>query len=126
MGYGRALKTPSYNLQSVVDVESGLIFHLDVYNDANDSHLLNPITAGTECVLEVERLQVLTDGGYSNAEEIARCEREHIEVAAPIKRGAMTADHFRPTRFVYDEASDTTRCPDAQTLRRQASTLATE
>ena len=41
MGYGRAPKTPSYNLQSVVDVESGLIVHHDVYNDANDSHLLH-------------------------------------------------------------------------------------
>jgi hypothetical protein len=39
-------------------------------------------------VLEVERLQVLTDGRYSNAEEVARCEQEGIEVAAPIKRGA--------------------------------------
>lgn len=117
MGYGRAPKTPSYNLQSVVDVESGLIVHHDVYNDANDSHLLHPMSVGTKEVLEVETLQVLTDGGYSNAEEIARCEREHIVVAAPIKRGAMNSDHFRPAQFVYDEASDTIRCPAAQTLR---------
>ena len=60
---------------------------------------------------------MLTDGGYSNAEEIARCEREHIEVAAPIKRGAMNSDHFRPAQFIYDEASDTIRCPAGQTLR---------
>ena len=117
MGYGRAPKTPSYNLQSVVDVESGLIVHHDVYNDANDSHLLHPMSVATKEVLEVEELQVLTDGGYSNAEEIARCEREHIEVAAPIKRGAMNSDHFRPAQFIYDEASDTIRCPAAQTLR---------
>lgn len=117
MGYGRAPKTPSYNLQSVVDVESGLIIHHDVYNDANDSHLLHPMSVATKEVLEVEKLQVLTDGGYSNAEEIARCEREDIEVAAPIKRGAMNSDHFRPAQFIYDEASDTIRCPAAQTLR---------
>jgi len=60
-------------------------------------------------VLEVDRLQVLTDGGYSNAEEVARCEREDIEVAAPIKRGAMNSEHFRPAQFIYDEASDTVR-----------------
>ncbi len=40
MGYAHAPKLPSYNLQSVVDVESGLIVHHDVYNDANDSHPL--------------------------------------------------------------------------------------
>jgi transposase len=33
MGYGRAPKFPAYNLQSVVDVDSGLIVHHDVAND---------------------------------------------------------------------------------------------
>lgn len=33
-GYGRAAKVPSYNFQSVVDVESGLIVNYDVFNDA--------------------------------------------------------------------------------------------
>jgi hypothetical protein len=37
-------KMPSYNRQSVVDVESGLIVHHDVFNDANDSHLLHPMS----------------------------------------------------------------------------------
>jgi transposase len=117
MGYAHAPKLPSYNLQSVVDVASGLIVHYDVYNDANDSHLLHPMSMGAKGVLEVEQLQVLTDGGYSNAEEIARCERDDIEVAAPIKRGAMNTEHFRPVQFVYDEASDTIRCPSGKTLR---------
>ncbi len=126
MGYAHAPKLPSYNLQSVVDVESGLIVHHNVYNDANDSHLLHPMSVASKEVLAVEKLQVVTDGGYSNAEEIARCEREGIEVAAPIKRGAMNSDHFRPAQFVYDEVSDTIRCPAAKTLRPSASTLATE
>ena len=82
MDYGRAPKMPSYNLQSVVDVESGLIVHHDVYNDANDSHMLHPMTVAAKKVLEVDQIQVLTDGGYSNAEEIARCEQEGIEMAA--------------------------------------------
>lgn len=117
MGYGRAPKAPSYNLQSAVDVSSGLIVHHNVYNDANDSHLLHPMAVVAKEVLEVDRLQVLTDGGYSNAEEIARCEEEDIEVAAPIKRGAMNSEHFRPAQFIYDQASDTLRCPAGETLR---------
>lgn len=118
MGYAHAPKLPSYNLQSVVDVASGLIVHHDVYSEANDSHLLHPMSVATKAVLEVDQLQVLTDGGYSNAEEVARCERENIEVAAPIKRGAMSSEHFRPVQFLYDEDSDTIRCPAGQTLRR--------
>lgn len=75
MGYGLAPKLPSYNLQSVVDVQSGLIVHHDVYNDANDSHMLHPVSMAAKKVLKVDQIQVLTDGGYSNAEEIARCVR---------------------------------------------------
>lgn len=117
MGYAHAPKLPSYNLQSVVDVESGIIVHHDVFNDANDSHLLHPMSVGAKEVLESDHLHVLTDGGYSNAEEVARCEREEITVSAPIKRGAMNSEHFRPTQFVYDDASDTIRCPGGQTMR---------
>lgn len=117
MGYAHAPKLPSYNLQSVVDVRGGLIIHQDVFNDANDSHLLHPISVAAKHVLEAEELHVLTDGGYSNAEEVARCEGEAITVSAPIKRGAMNSEHFRPTKFVYDEASDTIRCPGGQTMR---------
>lgn len=118
MGYGRAPKLPSYNLQSVVDVKSGLIIHHDVFNDANDSHLLHPVSLAAKDVLDADELHVLTDGGYSNAEEVARCESEAIIVSAPIKRGAMNTEHFRPTQFVYDDESDTIRCPAGQTLRR--------
>jgi transposase len=42
MGYGRSPKTPCYNMQSVVDVGSGLIIHHDVANETNDSQLLHP------------------------------------------------------------------------------------
>jgi transposase len=118
MGYGRAPKMPSYNLQSAVDVGSGLIVHHDVFNDANDSHMLHPMAVATRDVLAEDALHVLTDGGYSNAEEVARCERDAIMVSAPIRRGAMKSEHFRPSQFFYDEESDTIRCPSGQTLRR--------
>jgi hypothetical protein len=34
-------------------------------------------------VLEVDRLSVLADGGYSNAQAIAECERDNVEVILP-------------------------------------------
>lgn len=117
MGYGRAPKLPSYNLQSAVDVGSGLIVHHDVFNDANDSHMLHPMSMAVREVLATGSLHVLTDGGYSNAEEVARCERDAIMVSAPIKRGAMNSEHFRPSKFIYDEASNTIQCPAGRTLR---------
>lgn len=117
MGYAHSPKMPCYNMQSVVDVDSGLIVHHDVTNEANDSQLLHPMSIATMAVLEVDELKVLADGGYSNAQAVAKCERNNVEVAAPIKRGAMSTDFFRPTQFAYDEASDTIRCPAGQTLR---------
>src|SRR3546814_8218731 len=30
----------------------------------------------------------------------------------------MNSEHFRPAQFMYDEASDTLRCPAGETLRR--------
>lgn len=108
MGYGRAPKAPSYTLQNVVDVDSGLMIHHGI---SNDSHLLHPMSIATKGVPEVEKLHMLSDGGYSNAEGIALRERDSIEGPVPIKRGAMTSDHFRPVQFVYDEATGTKRCP---------------
>ncbi|MET3352819.1 IS1182 family transposase [Xanthobacter autotrophicus] len=116
MGYGHSPKMPSYNMQSVVDVDSGLIIHHDVANEANDSQLLHPMSMATMEVLEVDTLKILADGGYSNA-QVAQCERDNVEVAAPIKRGAMSADFFRPTQFAYDELSNTIRCPAGETLK---------
>jgi hypothetical protein len=29
----------------------------------------------------------------------------------------MNSDHFRPAQFIYDDASDTIRCPAGETLR---------
>jgi hypothetical protein len=117
MGCGHSPKMPCYNMQSVVDVESGLIIHHDVANEANDSQLLHPMSMATMEVLEVDTLKVLADGGYSKAQAVAQCEHDNVEVAAPIKRGAMSADFFRPTQFTYDELSDTIRCPAGETLK---------
>lgn len=117
MGYGRAPKFPAYNLQSVVDIDSGLIVHHDVANEANDGQLLHQMAKATMKVLEVDHLAVLADGGYSNAQAVAQCERDNVEVAAPIKRGAMSADYFRPIQFVHDEENDTIRCPAGQILK---------
>lgn len=116
MGYGRAPKFPAYNLQSVVDIESGLIIHNDVANEANDSQLLHPMAIAAKEVLDVDQLEVLADGGYSNAQEVARCEQDGVRVAAPIKRGAMSAQYFRPVQFVHDEQTDTIRCPAGETM----------
>lgn len=58
-------------MQSVVDVDSGVIIHHDVANEANDSQLLHPMSMATMRVLEVDELKIPADGGYSNAQAVA-------------------------------------------------------
>jgi hypothetical protein len=76
------------------------------------------MSTATMRVLEVDELKILADGGYSNAQAVAQCERDNVEVAAPIKRGAMSTDFFRPTQFTYDASSHTIRCPAGDTRDR--------
>jgi hypothetical protein len=57
-------------IDALVRVIDAFVDSLDLgelYNDANDSRLLHPMSVATKEVLEVERLQVLTDGECSNA-----------------------------------------------------------
>src|SRR3546814_13831827 len=108
MGYGRAPKFPAYNLQSVVDIESGLIIHNDVANEANDSQLLHPMAIAAKEVLDVDPLEVLADGGDSNEQDFARGEQAGRRVAAPYKRGDLSAQSFRPTPVLTADHTNTT------------------
>lgn len=65
-------------------VESGLIVHHDVYNDANDSHMLHPVSVAAKRVLKVDEIQVLADGGY-------------VEDALEILRGHLGGEAITPT-----------------------------
>jgi len=46
-------------------------------------------------VLQVEALKVLADGGYSNAQAVAQCERDNVEVAVQIGVEIWVIDAFQ-------------------------------
>jgi hypothetical protein len=43
MGKGNAPKPPSYNVQSAVDADTGMIIHHEVTDEPTDSRLLHPV-----------------------------------------------------------------------------------
>jgi hypothetical protein len=45
MGYGKGEKPPSYNVQTAVDADTGLIVHHAVTNEANDTRQLHPMAS---------------------------------------------------------------------------------
>ena len=54
MGMGRGAKPPSYNVQTAVDADTGLILHHEVTDEATDNRMLHPMAEATKQVLERE------------------------------------------------------------------------
>jgi transposase len=122
MKIGRQL-TPGYNVQTAVDSEHALIVAQKVTTDANDQRMLLPMAeAAKQAVGSPSSLNVIADGGYSNGEQSEICEAQGIVPFIPPKRNVNNhggGKLFDRTEFVYDEKSDTFRCPAGQTLWRK-------
>jgi transposase len=122
MKIGRQL-TPGYNVQTAVDAKHALIVAHKVTTDANDQRMLLPMAeAAKQAVGSPASLNVIADGGYSNGEQSETCEAQGIVPYVPPKRTVNNQGGgklFDRTEFVYDENSDTFRCPAGQTLWRK-------
>jgi transposase len=108
----------AYNVQSVVDAKYKLIVVHDVTNDTSDQHQLARMTVAAKQALGVQRLEVVADQGYYDADQVAACEQAGIAayVSKPntsknVKRGLFTKQDF-----VYQPQTDRYRCPGAQWL----------
>jgi hypothetical protein len=67
-------------------------------------------------------LNAVADAGYFNGEQVERCEAEGIVPHVPANRSVNNQGGgklFDRTAFVYDEKTDTFRCPAQQTLTRK-------
>jgi transposase len=114
---------PAYNVQTAVDNEHALIVAQTVTTDANDTRSLLPMAeAAKESVGTPGSLHVVADTGYSSGEQLEQCEAVGIVPHVPPNR---TGNHqgggelFDRSLFVYDETTDTFRCPAGQTLKRR-------
>jgi len=122
MGKGSAPKPPSYNVQTSVDADTGLIVHHEVTDEPTDNRLLYPMAKATRDVLAENELTVVADAGYSNGAQADACERDGITPCVPANRsvnnqgGGMLFDR---TAFTYDRATDTYRCPAERMLVRK-------
>jgi transposase len=114
---------PAYNVQTAVDAEHGIIVAQQVTTEATDNRSLLPMAEAAKHALgEPEVLKVVADAGYSNGEQAERCEEQGILPHAPANRGTNSKGEgtlFDRTLFVYDERTDTFRCPAGQMLVRK-------
>lgn len=116
-------QVPAYNVQTAVDAEHALIVAQQVTMEANDQRSLLPMAeAAKQAVGAPESLNVVADAGYFNGEQAERCEAAGIVPHVPANRGVNSKGNgqlFDRTEFIYDEKTDTFRCPAQQTLTRK-------
>jgi transposase len=122
MGKGNGPKPPSYNVQTAVDADTGLIIHHEVTDEATDNRLLHPMALATMAMLGRSELTVVADTGYSNGAHATACEADGITACVPANRAVNNqagGQMFDRNRFSYDHASDSFTCPAGRAVLRK-------
>jgi transposase len=112
---------PGYNLQTAVDIDSHMIVHHALGNDASDLRQLAPMAQASARVMGAKPV-VVADAGYANGEQLHTLSSVGITAyVAPCRavnnQGAGTL--YDKSAFAYDRAHDTYTCPAGQRLRRK-------
>jgi Transposase and inactivated derivatives len=108
----------SYNVQSVVDDQHGLIVHAEAVSETTD---VNQFARQIEQANEVlpDRCEVAcADAGYADTEELQKIDGKGIQVVVPSQRQALHEEEgpFSKSRFRYDREQDCYWCPAGQRL----------
>jgi transposase len=107
MRVGHAVEV-SYNVQIVVDHKHKLVVEHEVTNEVTDQRQLSTMAKKAQETLGVPTLEVVTDRGYYNGEEVKACEQSGMTVYVPkpnnssnLKRGLFTKEDF-----IYEPQKD--------------------
>jgi len=122
-GYG-----PNYNAQISTDAKNKVIVAADVSQNSSDSGELMPAVERIEQNLEKTPEQLVSDGGFTNRQNIIECAAqgidfigsfpEHHEQSEGQLRRRGVASEFYVQAFEYDPRQDGYRCPAGELLRR--------
>jgi transposase len=112
-----------YNVQTAVDEKHKLILDYRVTNEANDTNQLSKMSKRAKGILGVERLDVLADKGYYNAEEVKECVDNGIMPYIPehksrvSKKENIPCPEYYKDKFIYEREKDIYVCPEGRGLR---------
>ena len=111
-------KHASYNVQSVVDDENGLIVHAEAVNDVNDCNQFARQIEQAHDVLEKPCQTACADAGYADTNELEKIDAQEIKVIVPSQRQALHrgAKPFSKQEFTYDKEHDCYYCPEGHRL----------
>ena len=129
-GDARLMKTrhgivPSYNAQAMVspvETDGGatgmLITAIDVADDGRDDPQLIPMLEQAEKTTGAKPDMTLADAGYHSGKGLEESARRGQTVVMPQPAGRRSPKHpYHRDYFVYDQESDSYRCPQGEVLR---------
>jgi len=120
---------PGYNVQAVVDAEHKLIVAVEVTNEANDKHQMEPmLTAVSELKREMKvetKTSAEMDCGYHREEAVLKYkDSEEFDLVVPSPKDSpkpqsetsVPQKEYRAEAFYYDKEKDEFRCPEGKPL----------
>ena len=110
----------AYNVQTAVDDKNKLIVDYAPTNE-NDRKALLKTALNAKAACGKDKLTVLADKGYHNAQQIDQCEKENIKTyvaAQDVPRSShVPTPQYYGERFVYNKRHDNYRCPEGKLLK---------
>ena len=109
----------SYNIQSVVDDEKGMILNAEAVSEKSDIKQFARQVDLANKLLEEPCEAACADAGYSDTDELEKIDSQGIKVIVPSQRQALHDDEspFSKSHFKYDKDQDCYICPAGHRLR---------
>ncbi len=108
----------SFNVQSVVDDQHGLIVHTEAVQDATDVNQFSRQINEANRQLPQPCQVACADAGYADTDELSKVDAQGIRVIVPSQRQALHKEEgpFSKSHFVYDPTANCYRCPEGHRL----------
>jgi transposase len=106
-----------YNVQMAVDSKCKMIATTEVTNAGNDQHELSSIAKQAKEDLGVEQIEVVTDMGYYDCDQVKEATDNGITVYMPKPAVKAIEGVYSKDRFEYNAEKDVYVCPAGEELR---------
>jgi len=109
----------SYNVQSVVDDQHGLIVHAEALSQTSDVNQLAEQIEQANQTLNKPCEVACADAGYADTVELNKIDKQEIKVVVPSQRQALHQEEkpFSKSHFRYDPDKDCYICPEGKELQ---------
>jgi len=112
----RNIVNVGYNIQAGCDGKHKLFINNDT-GTVNDTHALANMALDAKELLGVDKINCLTDKGYTTGVHIDTCTKNNITTfSSPKAHSSQDNGLYNMNEFIYDEKNDTYTCPAKHVL----------